>query len=306
MLRTITVFALCGFLAAGAYAQGAGGGGVNKPTIGQQLVNQAMSGSGFAQEDFMGTINTGLEETFGTKTGGKMQENFQNNAGGLEGKEMTQLMNGQMPTQKVQELFGASNSQKSQLEEIINGAVDDKDHKIFFGIIIVILVSEHGMDPEGDYCQQVAAARDEISEKAFEKLKDGNVSRKTCKEAFGFSNKEDQKVMQEALKSMGNSPFMSHPTAESLGMASKGARFDPEKFGEFGEGMAGFGQYEDGMAGGAPMPELPPLPFLGPNMGEMFEGCKAPGTPETETPEGAPAAGDGEANGDGAGAGGEK
>ena len=305
MFRTITVLALCGFLAAGAYAQGAGGGGVSKPTIGQEIVNQAMSGSGFAQEDFMSTVNTGLEDGFGFITGGKMQENFQNNAGSLEGKEMTQLMNGEMPSQKLQELFGASNSQKSKLEEIIKAAVDDKDHKIFFGIIIVILVSEHGIDPEGDFCQQVAGARDEISDKAFEKMKDGNVSRKTCKEAFGFPNKEDQKIMQEALRSMGDSPFVSHPTCESLGMAPKGAKFDPEKCGEFGEGMAGFGKYEDGMAGGAPMPELPPLPFLGPNVGDMFEGCKAPGG-EGETPEGAPAAGDGEANSDGAGAGGEK
>ncbi len=298
MLRTLTVFALCGFLAAGAHAQGAGGGGPSKPTLGQQIVNQAMSGSGFAQEDFMGTVNTGLKEKFGSTTGGKMQQNFQNNAGSLEGKEMTQLMNGQMPSQKVQELFGASNSQKSRLKEVIEEAVDDKDHKVFFGIIIVILVSELGIDPEGDFCQQVAGARDEISDDTFEKLKDGNVSRKTCKEAFGFSNKEDQKIMQEALKGMSDSPFMSHPTCESLGMAPKGAKFDPEKCGEFGEGMAGFGQYEDGMAGGAPMPELPPLPFLGTNMGEIFEGCKAPGD-EGETPEGAPAAGEGEADGDG-------
>ncbi|MFQ5844590.1 MAG: hypothetical protein ACE5JG_06320 [Planctomycetota bacterium] len=266
MIRTLTAFLLVGVLATGALAQGAGPGGTN-PTLGQQLKDQfknaAMSGTGFTQQNFMNTLQTNLNEQFGDKTGTQYLQNFQQNGQRLQGSDMVGLMNGNMPTQKVQDLFGASSQHKEGLQSCIEKCVQDKDRKMFFGVIIVILVDAHDMDPGGDFVNQVAGARDEMPTDLFERFTAGSVSKNNIKEGFGFTHKDDLKLMQGVLNEAQDSPFMDHPLAQSLGMGNS-QQFDASKLPQMGPGMAGFGQFQNGQAGGMPMPQdLPPMPFMG-------------------------------------------
>jgi hypothetical protein len=142
---------------------------------------------------------------------------------------------------------------------------------MFFGIMIFIMVVDFDLDPTSEFCSQACGARDEVSDENFEKLLKGNVSVKVIMIVFGFESKDDGKFMQEIMNGMQQSPFGSHPMAQSMGMGGSGG-FDPSKFPTMGEGMPGFGgEFQGGMAGGMPFDQkMPPCPYYGANLEELL------------------------------------
>ncbi len=241
-----------------------------------ELITQGNAGPGFVQKDFMGGLQGKLEKKFGEKKGKQLFENMQSS--GATAKDTTDLMNGESSKKDLKELFGCGSGDAKKIKGLVDDQVDDKNKKMFFGVIIIILVEEMGMDSSGDFMQQVAEGGNEINPDDLEKLMKGNFSTKLMSVIFGFGHKDDQKTMQSACNQAAGSSMMKHPLAGSMPFGeNQGGSFDPSSFMQGGEGMPGFGEgFEGGMCGGMPFPsELPPMPFMGENMGEIFESCKA-------------------------------
>ncbi|MGQ0614550.1 MAG: hypothetical protein ACT4PV_12515 [Planctomycetaceae bacterium] len=247
-----------------AWAQGVGGG-ADKETLSQKMHKEALAGGGFVKEDFVTDLGDGLKEAFGEKKGSKFAGNLGEKK--LDDKELTDLLNGDLTKTETEDLFGCTRDETERVDEAVDKAVDKKNRKMFFGIVIIILVVDMDVDPSSEFCQQVAGSRDEVSPENFEKLLKGNVSKDLIKECFKFTDKKDVGFMQDALNQTRSSPFANHPFAKSMGMGDP-AKFDPSKMPALEEGMPGFG------AEGAP--DMPPCPFMSANMGDFFECCKPP------------------------------
>ncbi len=251
-------------LAGSAWAQGVGGG-ADKETLAQKMHKEALAGGGFVKDDFMSDLGDGLKEVFGEKKGGK----FAGNLGGkkLGDKELADLMNGDLTKKETETLFDCSRDETEGVDKAVDKAVDKKNRKMFFGIVIIILVVDMDVDPSSEFCKQVAGSRDEVSPENFEKLLKGNVSKDLIKTAFKFTDKKDVGFMQDALNQTRSSPFANHPLAKSMGMGDP-SKLDRSKMPPMEEGMPGFGA-----EGG---PDMPPCPFMGENMGDYFDCCKPP------------------------------
>ena len=257
-----------------ALAQGAGAG-AGKETIAKTLIEEATAGPGYIQEDFVNSVGTGLTEQFGEKRADQMLESLGNRD--LSEKDVLRLMNGTTTKSGLQDMFGASRSELSRLEKVLDGAVDDKNRKMFVGVMVVVMVVEFDVDPGSDFCKQACGARDEMDSDSFQKMLKGNVSSSTIQDAFGMSDKGDCKFMQEILNQMMQSMFFQHPMAQSMGM-NRGkplSKEDMSQFGELSEGMAGFpgadSPFAEGTAGGMPFDmEMPPCPFAAGNFKSMF------------------------------------
>jgi len=243
----------------------------------KEMKTKGNAGPGFVQGDFISGLEDKLTEKFGEKKGGMFFDNMKSS--GATSKDTTDLMNGKSSKKDLKELFGCSSGDAKKIEGLVDEQVEDKNKKMFFGVIIIILVEDMGMDSSGDFMQQVAGGGNEINPDDFEKLMNGSFSTKIMAVIFGFGHKSDQKTMQSACNQAAGSAMMQHPLAGSMSFGQKqGGSFDPSQFMKGGEGMPGFGEgFEDGMSGGMPFPsELPPMPFMGENMGEFFESCKPP------------------------------
>ena len=272
--RIATLLAAVMVLGGLALAQGAGAG-AGKETIAQKMIKEATAGPGYIQQDFVNSVGTGLTEQFGEKRADQMLETL----GGqnLSDKDALGLMNGTTTKSGMQDMFGASRSELSRLERVLEGAVDDKNRKMFVGVMVVVMVVEFDVDPGSDFCKQACGARDEMDSDSFQKMLKGNVSSSTIQDAFGMSDKGDCKFMQEILNQMMQSMFFQHPMAQSMGM-NRGkplSKEDMSQFGDLSEGMAGFpggdSPFAEGMAGGMPFDmEMPPCPFAGGNFKSMF------------------------------------
>jgi len=249
-----------------AWAQGAGGG-QDKSKLGEQLRKEAMAGGGYVKDAFLGDLDEALRDLFGDTKGGQLSGNLAGQK--LSEKELTDLVNGDLTKSKIEDLFGCTRGETDKVEEAIDEAVDQKNRKMFFGILILILVVDMDLDPSGEFCQQVAGSRDQAPDDAFEKLLKGNVSKELIVVIFKFEAKADLSFMQDVLNQARGSPFCHHPLAKSMGMGDP-AKWDPSQMPELEEGMPGFG---------GECPEMPPCPFLGENMGEIFESCKPPEEP---------------------------
>ena len=103
----------------------------------------------------------------------------------LGGADALDLLNGNTTKSGLQDMFGASRNELSRLEEVLGNSVDDKNRKMFFGVMIVVMVVEFDVDPDSDFCKQACGARDEMDSEDFEKMLKGNVSSKTIGEAPG-------------------------------------------------------------------------------------------------------------------------
>jgi len=278
MLTTLLALAFAGSV---ALAQGSGAPS-ERGKLTQQLRDNMISGAGNVQNDFTNNLGRNLEEQFGLKRSGEMMTSLKGQD--LSANDSLKLLNGDLTKSQLQDLLGASRGEMEGVEKAVEDTVDDKDRKLFIGIIIVILVTDHDIDPSSEFCQQVCGARDEMSAENFEKLKKGSRSKSTLKDCFGFSDKGDLSLMQDAMNGAMSSPMMNHPMCKSLGMGDQ-AKFDPSQFPKLEEGMPGFGGFGDGTAGGLPFDsELPPCPFAGPDFDEALD--KATGkTPDPEADE---------------------
>lgn len=270
-LRIATAALLAGGV---AFAQGAGSGSTKK-TIAEELRSSATAGPGFIQSEFVSDLSTGLSARFGEERSKEMLDRL--GQSGLDSQGVCNLMNGQTTTSGLQDLLGARRSELPGVEEALGEAVDGKNKKMFFGIMIFVMVVEFDVDADAEFCRQAFGAQGEMSKESFTKLTRGNVSTNTIGDAFGFQDKSDCKFMQEIMNAMMSSMFMQHPMCASLGMGG-GQPLSEEQMQQFpqlGEGMPGFpapgSGLENGTAGGLPFDkEMPPCPFAGGNLKEFF------------------------------------
>jgi len=279
MRNTLTVTLTLALLAGATWAQGAGGGGAQKPTLAQQmheqLKKQGFAGPGYVQQGFLDDLKNGLVGQFGETKGSRLFGNLTGHS--LTGNEMTNLLNGDLTKGQLGDWFGAGRGETDGCQAALDGAVDKKNRCMFFGILVIVLVMDMDVDPTSDFCQQVAGSRDQAPDEDLKKLRRGARSKGAIENCFGFKNKRDLDFMEDALKQMASSPCCDHPLAKSLGMAS-GKKCDPSQFPPLEEGMPGCGgDFAGGAAGGMPFPECPPCPFLGENVGDIFESCKKKG-----------------------------
>jgi hypothetical protein len=192
------------------------------------------------------------------------------------------LLNGKMTESQLGNICDAKKGETERLEEAVEEAVDDKNRKCFFGILIIIVVCDCKCE-DGDFLKQMIKGMEAMDGDAADRLLRGDVSKDAIGECFGMTDKEMCKQMQEALNKLRSSPLLNHPMCESMGMGKPG-QFNPEDFPELGEGMPGCGgEFKDGEAGGLPFDaELPPLPFAGENMGLCCCCCGEGGEPPAE------------------------
>lgn len=281
MKQALVVLLGAALLAGAASAQGAAGGG-KKPTIGEQIKEQGIAGPGFVQEQFLGGLETKLGETFGETKGDQYMESLGKNPD-VTSDDMVDLMNGEVSESELQKMFGAPKSDSKQIEGCVKEQVGDKNKCMFFGMVLIVVIGDFGMDPTSDFTKQIAGSREGIKEEDFQKLLQSNVSTNTIGKCFGFENKDDQKLMQEILNALQQCPFVNHPMAKSLGMGDK-KPLDRSKFPQLGAGMPGSGEaFAGGEAGGCPFDmEMPPCPFFGSNLDSFFSGCATGGGETTE------------------------
>lgn len=243
-------------LAAGPAAAGKPDAGPSKAAL--DFVRSLTCTPAFVQGEFLKKLQKDLDDALGEERAAKMWRSFKDQD--LDAKDLLDLMNGAVEKGHLKAWFGGD---LAQVEAAVAAAVDSKERGLLFGALAVALVADAGVDPASDLCKHVCAARDAISADDFKKLKRGSLTKGAVEDAFGLSSKDEQKLLQEALRKVQQSPYVNHPLAESLGMKNRG--FEPAKFPEPAEGMPGYGQ-EAG--GGFPVdPDLPPCPYLGEQAG---------------------------------------
>ena len=283
-MRTILSLSLALLLlAVPTFAQGAGQGssGAVGKALKDTLKKGLTSSAGNIQQSFFDNLKNNLDKNAGTQQGQKLYSKLQRQ--NLSSKDVQKLMNGGTTTSEVKKWFGASRKQLPKVEKSIDQAVDQKNKDGFFGILIIVMVGDFGLDPSAEFCQQAGGARETISKEEFEKLVKSNVSTNSISDVFGFESKDDCKFMQEILNAMQSSCFCQHPMLESMGMGQPG-KFDPSKFPPLEKGMPGADMPEDAMPGGMPCDsELPPCGFMGESFKEMLKKC-GEGEPKPEKP----------------------
>ncbi|MEM8884008.1 MAG: hypothetical protein AAGD14_08070 [Planctomycetota bacterium] len=273
-MRTISLFSLVlAFWAGPALAQGALGRPVGKAgqALRDALTRNLNAGPGAIQKDFFGNLEEQLVKQLGSKKGAKYFANLQKQT--ISTNDVQKLMNGQATRSQMADWFSASRPSLSKLEQAVDDTVAQKNRDGFFGILIIVMVQDFGMDPTADFCAQVGGAKEELDEKMLKKLVTGNVSTSTIEKAFGLESKQDCKFMQEILNAVQSSPFVQHPMMTSLGMG--GGKFVKSAFPTLEPGMPGAGMDEEKGAGGMPCDfDLPPCPFMPESFSETMKSCK--------------------------------
>jgi hypothetical protein len=273
---------MCGRIATLVLVAAGFAGAQGKPTIAEQLrggtANQQIrdglclkgsAGAGYVQQGFLDTLKESLGERVGEKRAAELMGNLKQE--NLTPQEVLYLMNGKMTESQLAGICQARKSEADQLEEAVEEAVDEKDRKCFFGILVVVVVCDRKCE-DGDFLKHMLKGMEQMDQAGVKRLMRGDVSTGTIGETFGFDDKAMCKAMQDALNQLRSSPFVNHPMCESMGLGEKG-KFNPEDFPKPAEGMPGCGgEFKDGEAGGLPFDmKLPPMPFAGENMG--FPGC---------------------------------
>jgi len=251
-------------------------GSTGSQTIAQQLRQGGTAGQGYMQQDFLQSLGGGLQNQFGETRGLEMLQTLQGQR--LKSADTLKLMNGQSTTSERGNWFGASRSELDGVKEAVSGAVEQKNQKVFFGILIVVIVIDCE-NSDADFLKQTCDGIEGMDPEIFQKLMRGDVSTSTIQEGFGFSDKAMSKEMQQSLNAMRESPLVNHPMAQSLGWGDE-SMYKASDFQGLSEGMPGFGgEFAGGMAGGMPFDtSMPPLPFAGQNMGMCCCCCGASGS----------------------------
>lgn len=234
----------------------------------QELRTKCSASPAYITNDFFKTLGKNLGDALGEKRGGKMISALAD--ADLEPKEVVKVMNGDCTKNQLQDWFGAKRIELDRTRKALDKTVAEKNRNCFFGIMLDVMIGDFGVDPSAEFAQQACGTHGEISEELFEKLLKGNRSTRTMKEAFGFENKQDQGFMQKIVNRMWEVPGTNHPLCESLGMGSAD-KFKADDFPTMSEGMAGYGEFEDGVAAGMKCDtKLPPTPYFGRDVKKHF------------------------------------
>ncbi len=226
----------------------------------------------YVQDDFFGNLKRTLAKGFSKARSKEMITTLVKQ--GLSSRDVLELMNGSCSDKGLREHLGVSRGDIDRVRAALDETVREKDKNAFFGIMTELMIGKFDEDPSDKFAQQACGAKDAISDETMNKiLKKANTSKRTMKEAFGFKDKGNQKLIADIIKAAMASPLLTHPMLKSLGMA-KGKSFNKRKFqSELIEHNEGFGSFTDGMAGGLPVdPKLPPLPYFGETLEKYFGG----------------------------------
>jgi len=254
------------------------GAGQSTPGAAGQALKQALgknitSGAGSIQQSFFDNLKGNLGTNLGTKQGDKAFDKFQRQ--NLSTNDVEKLINGGASKSEVKKWFGTSRPQTDKVRKSLDDAVEQKNKDGFFGILIIVMVGDFGMDPTADFCKQAGGTKETISKEQLEKLLKSNVSTKSVGEIFGLDSKEDCKFMQEILNAMKSGPFVQHPMMKSMGMGTAG-KYDKADFPKLEKGMPGANLDKDATPGGFVCDfDLPPCPFFSGSFKDMLKKCGA-------------------------------
>ena len=239
----------------------------------ERIRHATVASPGFVQEEFFDGLAGRMKKDFGKQRGAELMAAF--SKAKLESRDVLDLMNGRNLTKKkIKQWFRARDGEVDGVKQSAGRTVEEKDKGLFFGVMLFTMMKDFDVDPTGEFARQACGAKEEMGEETWKKLKSGNLSTKTMKEAFGFSDKDDQKFMQDIMKRMKESGMLNHPLCASLGMGDS-SRMSKRSFPEMAEGSAGFGRFSGGMAGGKPFDsKMPACPFFGGNMKPLLGGDK--------------------------------
>lgn len=249
--------------------------GTRKRHSKEDMQKGCMASTGFVASEFLKDLEKQLTDQFGKERAAEMMKAFA--AAKLKPRDSLGLLNGKATKSDLKAWFKIKDRELEGCQKSLEHAVDEKDKNLFFGLMFQVMTGDFDVDPTGEFCKQACGAKDEMKKATWEKLKQGNRSKRTLTEGFGFSNKDDLKFLQDIINRVMESPMLNHPMCESMGLGNA-RQFSKDDFPEMGQGMAGFGEHQDGRAGGQPFPaDMPPCPFFGENMGPFGFGGKDTG-----------------------------
>ena len=227
-----------------------------------QLSHKVVASAGYIQEHFVKQLAASLGEQFDLLRAKKMVARLVELE--VEARDVAKIMNLRVSKKDVERFFGVSQRRSvDRAKEALAATVEEKDKRIFFGVMLHVMLHEFEIDPTSEFCRQACGALDSLESDDFKKLRT-TVSARMIGKVFGFRDQRDRKDMQRILRKTRGSVFMTHPMGESIGLRSL-RRFDRRKFPKLDPKMTGAGgAYKDGKAGGLPLDiTMPPCPFLG-------------------------------------------
>ena len=227
-----------------------------------ELSKKVVASAGYIQEQFVKQLTASLGEQFDLVRAKKMLTHLVELD--VEARDVAKIMNLRVSKKDIERFFGVSRRRSvDRAKEALKATVEEKDKRIFFGVMLYVMLTEFEIDPTSEFCQQACGALDSLESDDFKKLRE-TASTRMIGKVFGFRHQRDRKDMQEILRKTRDSVFMTHPMGESIGLRSR-KRFDRRKFPKLDPKMTGANNaYKDGKAGGLPFDiTMPPCPFLG-------------------------------------------
>jgi len=252
------------------FAKGEGAG-----AAGKRVQRSATAGPGYIQDQFFGGFRKALDKGVGRRRAERFLDRLA--ASKLERDDVLGLVNGRIERDRFRPWFGVDRrDERRDIETALGTAVEEKDRRILFGVLLRALIRDFDVDPTSEFVRQVVRSRDAMSEDDFRAILRGSWAKSTIGDAFGLRSRRDQDFMQDVLKRVWEQPYFTHPMASSLGRRMGGARrdkFDPKAFPALAQGMPGAEpEYAAGKAAGFPFDlALPACPFAGPEVDEYYK-----------------------------------
>lgn len=254
-------------LVVGVLASSAWSGGPAASSV----CKKANASAGYIQNVFVTDLKANLTDEFDDFRAARMVEMLAKKK--LRSRDVVKFMNGIVTTGELVERFGVRGMRaENRARKAVEKAVDQKNRKVFFGILLVTLVERYDVDPSSEFCKQVVAAKDEMKPDDYERVfMRSSRSRRTIGRAFKLRDRDDQDFLARALDDVANSQYLNHPFCASMTSGKKRDRGAASRLPTLSKGMSGFDDRDSDTAGGMQVDKaLPPLPIMADNLKGCF------------------------------------
>jgi len=236
-----------------------------------ELCKRATASAGYVQNDFVGDLKANLAEGFDDFRADRMIKQLAKR--NLRSRDAIKFMNGLVTRRELVERFGVRGARaENKARKAVDKAVDQKNRKIFFGILLVTLVGEYDVDPTSEFCKQIVAAKDEMKVDDYKRIfLQSRRSTTTIGRAFKLRDREDQTLIARVLDEVARSDYLSHPFCASMPRGKVRANSNSKRLPKLVRGMSGFDERDADTAGGMQIDKtLPPLPIMSKNVKGCF------------------------------------